>query len=150
MKLINMDKESRNTRIPTKSWKAGLCLGKPIWRCVFKFLPCELARDSESTSRTRSARGPASHSTSYTRPVIPKGDSFWTFGEGHRRPACVRQWIPWFGWVGFLPLSQSQRGRDRCAPFFCCEKSKSYRLLVLLRQRRLLSTLVHWTLDSFF
>jgi hypothetical protein len=29
-----------------------------------------------------------------------------------------------------LPLSQSQRGRDRCAPFFCCEKSKSYRLLL--------------------
>jgi hypothetical protein len=32
--------------------------------------------------------------------------------------------------MGFVPLSQSQHGRDGHAPFFCREKSKSYLFLV--------------------
>ena len=97
---------------------------------------------SEVNSFTRKVNWFRSEVNSFTRKVnwfrsevnfcllIPKGDRFWTFGGGHRRPACVRRWIPWFGWVGFVPLSQSQHGRDGHAPFFCREKSKSYRLLV--------------------
>ena len=63
--------------------------------------------------------------------LTSKADTFWTFGEGHRRPACVRRWIPWFGWVGFVALSRSQHGRDGRAPFFCREKSNFKETLVL-------------------
>ena len=62
--------------------------------------------------------------------MIPKGNSFWIFGEVHRRPVCVRRWIPCFGWLIFVPLSQSQNGRDGRAPFFCREKSNFKETLV--------------------
>ena len=71
------------------------------------------------------------------RIFIPKGDSFWTFGEGHRRPACVRRWITWFGWMGFVLLSQSPHGRDGHAPFFRDAKSNFKETLVLDRIYRI-------------
>ena len=33
--------------------------------------------------------------------LIRKAAWFWTFGEGHRRPACVRRGAPWFEWAWF-------------------------------------------------
>ena len=64
--------------------------------------------------------------------IIPKVDTFWTFGEGHRRPACVRRWIPRFGWVWCEQVDQSQHGRDGHAPFFCDAKSNFKVTLVSL------------------
>jgi hypothetical protein len=62
--------------------------------------------------------------------LIPKADTFWTFGEGHRRLACVRRWIPWFGWVWCEQVDQSQHSRDGHAPFFCDAKSNFKETLV--------------------
>ena len=69
MILINMDEEPRNTRIPTKSGKRGCAWASQAGAAFSNSSTSELARDSESTLRTRSTSGPASHSTSYTRPV---------------------------------------------------------------------------------
>ena len=62
--------------------------------------------------------------------LTPKADTCWTFGEGHRRLACVRRWIPWFGWVWCEQVDQSQHGRDGNAPFLCDAKSNFKETLV--------------------
>lgn len=53
------DREPRKSRNGTKRGKAGRCLGRPSWRCLFKHSTSELAPCYEITSPTRIASGPA-------------------------------------------------------------------------------------------
>ena len=54
--------------------------------------------------------------------LIRKAAWFWTFGEGHRRPACVRRGAPWFEWAWF-EYTSLRTAETAMPPFFCSAKS---------------------------
>jgi hypothetical protein len=58
--LAKKPKMLNHERIYMKGKKRGATPGDPGWRCVFKSLTNQLARDSEITSIIRCADGPAS------------------------------------------------------------------------------------------